>query len=454
MNKIESPEESRKLLDKIVFDLTRSIVKKDELTRFWFFILIMFIGVGLWGWGIQIKNGLGVTGMRDYVSWGMYIANFVFFVAVSLVGFLISSTLHLLNVSWSKPISRVAEQVAIAAVALAGIIIVNDMGRPDRLLNVFIHGRFASPILWDVSVVMTYLTISVLLFYLPLIPDLAILRNRMGDELPKWKMKMYSILSLGWKGDAKQYKIIYHAMRVLMILIIPVGLSIHTVTSWLFAATLRAGWDSTIMGPYFVAGAFVAGVAAVVILMYAYRLRYGLKDYFEDIHFSQMGKLLVFVGLLYLYFNVNEFLVPGYKMRAAEGVHLLNIFTGSYAAMFWSVQILGLILPIILLLFKFFRKPLSVTLISIVVLIGAWFKRFIIVIPTLEHPFLPVQNVPADFHHYAPTSIEIMITLFSFMAALLIITILAKLFPVITIWEYAEEKGIDKKYFSEQPKKS
>ena len=114
MKRIESAEESRKLLDKITFDLTRSIVKKDELTRFWFFILIMFVGVGLWGWGIQINEGLGVTGMRDYVSWGMYIANFVFFVAISLIGFLLSSAMHLLKIDWVKPISRVAEQVAIA----------------------------------------------------------------------------------------------------------------------------------------------------------------------------------------------------------------------------------------------------------------------------------------------------------------------------------------------------
>jgi len=452
MNKIESPEESRKLLDKIVSDLTRSIVKKDELTRFWFFILIMFAGVGLWGWAIQIDQGLGVTGMRDYVSWGMYIANFVFFVAFSLVGFLISSAMHLLNIHWVKPISRVAEQVAIAGVALAGIIIVMDMGRPDRLLNVFLHGRFASPIVWDLTVVTTYLTISVLLFYIPLIPDLALLRDRLGDKVPKWKMKIYTILSLGWKGNAKQYKTVYHAMRVLMILIVPVGLSIHTVTSWLFAATLRAGWDTTIFGPYFVAGAFVAGVAAVVMLMYIYRLRLGLQDYFEDIHFDKMGKLLVFVSLVYLYFNVNEFLVPGYKMKTAEGVHLSNIFSGGYSTMFWSVQILGLILPIILLLFKFFRKPLPLTIISVVVLVAAWLKRYIIVIPTMEHPHLPIQNVSENFHHYAPTSIEIMIMFFSIFAAILIISVLAKFFPVITIWEYAEEKGIDKKYLSEQPK--
>jgi molybdopterin-containing oxidoreductase family membrane subunit len=389
--------------------------------------------------------------MRDYVSWGMYIANFVFFVAVSLIGFLISSALTLLKISWSKPISRVAEQVAIAAVALAGVIIVMDMGRPDRFLNVFLHGRFASPIIWDVTVVSTYLAISVLLFYLPLIPDLALMRDHMADRLPKWKIKLYTIMALGWKGNPEQYKIIYHSMRILMLLIIPVGLSIHTVTSWLFAATLRSGWDTTILGPYFVAGAFVAGTAAVIIVMFIYRVRYKLKDYFEDLHFDYMGKLLVFVCLVYLYFNINEYLVPGYKMKLGEGIHLRELFVGNYSVMFWFVQLTGLVLPIVLLLFRYFRKPFPIMVISFVVLIASWLKRYIIVIPTLEHPFLPVQNVPDHFKHYSPTSTEIMITIFSFVSAMLIITILAKLFPVITIWEYAEEKGIDKKYFSEKP---
>jgi len=451
MNKIESPEESRKLLDRIVVDLTRSIVKKDELTRFWFFILIMFLGVGLWGWFIQVDNGLGVTGMRDYVSWGLYVANFVFFVALSLVGLLISSVLQLLKFSWGKTISRAAEQIAVATVALAGIIIVMDMGRPDRLLNVFIHGRFASPIVWDLTVVSTYLAISVLLFYIPLIPDLAIMRDRMGSAVPKWKLNLYKFLALGWNGNAQQYKTVYHAVRVLMILIIPVGLSIHTVTSWLFAATLRPGWDSTIFGPYFVVGAFVAGSAALIILMYVYRMRYGLKDYYEDLHFDRMGKLLVLVCLVYLYFNINEFLVPAYKMKSAEGVHLKELFSGGYAFLFWFVQIAGIALPILLIQLKYFRKPGPLTVISVFVLFSSWFKRYLIVIPTMEHPFLPVQNVPEHFHYYAPTSTEIMIMLFSFFASILIISVLAKLFPVITIWEYAEEKGIDRKYFTEKP---
>ncbi len=453
MNKTSSTEVSGKTLDQIISDLTRSIVNKDELTRFWFFILIMFAGVGIWGWIIQIQNGLGVTGMSDYISWGLYIANFVFFVAVSLVGMLISSVLQLLKIDWAKPVSRAAEQIALAAVALAGIIIVMDMGRPDRLLNIFLHGRLASPIVWDVTVVSTYLAISLLLFYIPLIPDLALLRDRKLPGIPGWKQKLYQVLALGWNGNEKQYRTIAHTLRVLMILIIPVGLSIHTVTSWLFAATLRPGWDSTLFGPYFVVGAFVAGTAGVIILMYVYRQRYGLKSYYTDLHFDNMGKLLVLMSLVYLYFNINEFLVPAYKMKRAEGVHLHELFSGGYAFMFWFVQIVGLLLPILLIRLKFFRKPLPLTIVSLVVIVAAWFKRYLIVIPTLEHPFLPIQNVPEKFHHYTPTGTETMIMLFSFFAGLLIISVLAKLFPVISIWETAEEHGIDLKELSEKPNK-
>lgn len=228
-------------------------------------------------------------------------------------------------------------------------------------------------------------------------------------------------------------------MRVLAILIIPVALAIHTVTSWLFAATLRPGWDTTIFGPYFVTGAFVAGVAAVIMAMYIYRLRYKLQDYFTDYHFDMMSKLLVLVCLVYLYFNINEFLVPGYKMKQGDAAHLHELFQGKWAGMFWSVQILGLALPIILLIMKPFRKPLPSFIISIFVVLGAWFKRYLIVIPTMQHPFLPIQNVPENFHTYHPTGVEIMITLGSFAASLLIITALVKLFPVITMWEYNEK---------------
>jgi Ni/Fe-hydrogenase subunit HybB-like protein len=315
------------------------------------------------------------------------------------------------------------------------------MGRPDRLPYVFLYGRIQSPILWDITVITTYVVISALLLYLPLIPDLAIGKKYLGHA-PKWLVKVYDILSLGYKGSEYEKKIINRSIRTLLILIIPVALAIHTVTSWLFASTLRVGWDSSIFGPYFVSGAFVSGTAAVIVAMYIFRKSYKLQDYITIEHFDKIARLLILVSLVYLYFNINEFIVPGYKLKKADAVHLHDLFTGHHALLFWAVQILGLVLPILLLLFKAIRKPLPMMVISLFVIAGAWFKRYIIVVPTQEHPYLPIQHVPDYFKVYTPTIIETTITLASIILVLIIITVLSKVFPIIPVVETAEENGI------------
>lgn len=435
-----TPEERQKELKQIQSDLLRPITHHKGLGLWGAFIFII-LAIAAYAYFIQLTTGLGVTAMRDYVSWGMYISNFVFFVAVSLIGMLISAVLGLLKIKWVTPISRIAEIIAIGFVMVAGIIIITDMGRPDRFPYVFLYGRVQSPILWDVTVITTYIAISVLLFLLPAIPDAAICYEKL-DKIPKWQRKMYKALSFNWTNHPEQYRILYKSIRILLILIIPVALAIHTVTSWLLASTLRVGWNSTIFGPYFVAGAFVAGAAAVIIAMFIFRNKYKLKAYITDYHFDKMGKLLVLVSLVYLYFNLNEYLVPAYKMETAEKAHLDALFTGQYAWMFWLTQIGGLVIPIVLLLFKSMRKPKAITIIAILALLGAWFKRYLIVVPTQLHPFRPIQNVPEYFHHYFPTIYEILITLGAFGLTLMIITFLSKLFPIIPIWELAKEKGL------------
>lgn len=427
----------KKKLDKIASDILRPIGMNVRFHT-WMGFLTAILIAGLYAYFIQLQKGLVVTGMRDYVSWGMYIANFVFFVAASLVGMLISAVLGLIGYQWIKPIARIAEIIAVSFAAVSGLVIISDMGRPDRLPNVFLYGRVQSPILWDVTVVTTYFFVSFLLYFLPLIPDLAIARGRMQNQ-PKWLVKLYEILSFKWTHHPKQYQILFKAIRILLILVIPTAFAIHTVTSWLFAVTSRPGWNSTIFGPYFLTGAFVAGCAALIIAMYFFRNSYKLKEYITEMHFDKMGKLLVLVSVVYLYFNINEFLVPAYKMEAADSVHLRELFTGHYAPMFWSVQILGLILPIILIIIPYFRRPFPLVIISVFVLFGAWFKRYIIVIPTMVHPYLPKQFVPDNWMYYKPTVIETMVTLVSIVLVLYIATLLSKFFPVIPIWEMAEE---------------
>jgi Ni/Fe-hydrogenase subunit HybB-like protein len=431
-------DQYNKRLEIVSSDLLRT-VRINKAFILWMFFLFIALATCLFAYTIQLRKGMIVTGLRDYTSWGMYIANFVFFVATSLVGMLISSVLGLIGVTWIKPIARIAEIIAIAFSAVAGLVIISDMGRPDRLPYVFMFGRVQSPILWDVTVVTTYFVLSLLLWFIPLIPDLAVAKTRLPGR-PSFLIKAYELLSFQWVDHPEQNEILKKAVHILLILIIPTAFAIHTVTSWLFAVTPRAGWDSTIFGPYFISGAFVSGTAALIIAMYFFRVNYKLKSYLTDLHFEKMARLLVLVSIVYLYFNLNEFLVPAYKMKALDAIHLRELFTGKFALLFWGIQILGLVLPIILLLFKQIRKPLPLLVISLFVLTASWLKRFIIVVPPQAHPYLPVQNVPAEWHIYTPTLIETAITIASIILVLIIITVLSKLFPVLPVCELAEDE--------------
>lgn len=435
-----SSEQYRKKLDSISSDILKNVgISKGFII--WMGFLVIAFAACIFAYTIQLRKGLGVTGLRDITSWGMYIANFVFFVATSLVGMLISCVLGLAGAKWVKPIGRIAEIIAVAFAAVAGLVIISDMGRPDRLPYVFLFGRVQSPILWDVSVVTTYFVLSLLLWFLPMIPDLAIAKTKLANR-PQLLIKVYELLSFKWIHHEAQYKVLGQAVRILLILIIPTAFAIHTVTSWLFAFTPRAGWDSTIFGPYFVSGAFVSGTAAVIIAMFFFRENFNLKNYLTTDHFDKMGKVLILVSVLYLYFNLNEFIVPGYKLKTHDAIHLKELFTGEHALLFWGVQLAGLVIPVLLMLFRSVRRPLPMMVISIVMLAAAWLKRFIIVVPPQAHPYLPVQNVPVEWIIYKPTLIETLVTVASILLVLIIITVLSKLFPVIPIWEVAEDETI------------
>ena len=415
-------------------DLLSHLISTSLKYKLWMVFLLLVILFGSYAYYRQIRYGLIVTAMRDYTSWGIYISNFVFFVAISLVGSLFSSILKLNKNEWAKPLIRVSEIIAVSAIICASVIIIIDMGRPDRFLYVITHFRIQSPIIWDVIIISTYLVISVILLYISILPDIALCRDRL-TEIPNWKKRLYRILAINWTNHPKQIAILNKLSKILWVAVLPVAFAIHTVTSWLFATTWRPGWDSTNLGPYFVSGAFMAGAAVIIFAMYIIRIQLKLKTYITESHFDNMGKLLVLLSLIYLYFNINEYLGPAFKMVGVEGEHITELFTGKYAPLYWFVQLCGLILPIIFLVIKRMRKPLPIFIISMFVILGAWFKRFLIVIPSLQHPYLPIQGVDESYLHYNPTWEEWAITLASFASLLLIITVLIKLFPVIPVQE-------------------
>jgi len=408
------------------------IIKTSLKYKLWIALLLAVNSIGMYAYYRQVKFGLVVTAMRDYTSWGIYISNFVFFVAISLVGSLFSSILKLNKNTWSRPLIRVSEIIAVSAIVCAAVIIIIDMGRPDRFFYVITHFRIQSPIIWDVIIISTYLVISFLLLFISILPDVAICRDNL-TEIPIWKKRLYRTMAINWSNHPDQRARLQKVSKILGIAVLPVAFAIHTVTSWLFATTWRPGWDSTNLGPYFVSGAFMAGAAVIIFAMYIIRRELKLFEYITEMHFEKMGRLLVLLSLVYLYFNINEYLGPAFKMVGLEGDHISELFSGKYAPMYWFVQLGGLILPIIFLLFKAMRKPLPIFIISFFVILGAWFKRFLIVIPSLQHPYIPIQNVDEAYLHYDPTWEEWAITTSSFTSLLLMITILIKLFPVIPI---------------------
>ncbi|WP_242117191.1 NrfD/PsrC family molybdoenzyme membrane anchor subunit [Aestuariivivens sediminicola] len=410
----------------------------------WVIFLVIVIVLGLIAYIDQIRSGQIVTNMRDYALWGIYISNFVFFVATSFVGSVTVAILRLTNNSWRTPLVRIAEIITFASIVMAGLTIMIDMGRPDRLLNLFIHARLQSPITWDVIIIPTTIALSFLLLYFPLLPDLAILKKFYEKTKPKFS-KWYGKLSLNWTGSERQKSIQEKSIKIIAILIIPVSIILQTIDAWLFSTTYRIGWDSTNMGAYFISGAFVAGLGALVTMVYIIRRVRGLDHYITDYHFDKLGKFLGLACLTYLYFNINEYLIPIFTAPVEEDIHLNSLVFGEWAPLFWFAQIVGLVLPLVILLFKKGRRPGPMFIVGLMVVLGSWWKRYIIVIPTLLHPFLPIEGVPESWHHYSPSAHEWIITFATLAMALLIITLCVRYLPVIPIQRTADEKNMTTK---------
>jgi molybdopterin-containing oxidoreductase family membrane subunit len=420
-------------------ELLKTVGRRYRQETFWVPFLALVCAGGTVAWIIQLRTGLGVTAMRDYVSWGLYISLLFFFVGVSLIGALISSVLRMSGAKWRYPLIRIAEAITLSAIFFAGFMPVLDMGRPERLFYLIIHARIQSPILWDVVAIFTYFIGSIIYFYLPLIPDLAIMRDKLTDA-PKWRKILWRWMAMGWEDNLLQRRLLKKAMLILSIVILPVAISVHTISAWLIAFTLRPGWNSTIMGPYFVFGALMAGTAIMILIVAKLRHGYRLENYLTPKHFNHLAKILLALAAFYLYLNINKYGVPAFKMAKEEKAVLEDLFFGNNAILFWFTQVVGLVIPIIILSLKKMRQSIKwVVAASVLVLLGALINRYLIVVPNMLHPFVPIQHAEHGYASYIPTLIEWTITASSLAGFVLLIILLFKPFPVITMWEVTEE---------------
>ena len=408
--------------------------------RLWLLGLLAVVAAGAFAWVTQLVNGLRVTEMRNYVSWGAYMGNFVFFIGISHAGTLISAILRVTDAGWRRPITRMAEAITVFALMVGAPMVLIDMGRPDRLMNVFTHGRLQSPILWDIVSIATYLTGSMLYLYVAMIPDMPILARQARERgRSLWLVRLYETMSLGYRESAEHRRRLGIALAAMAAIIIPVAISVHTVVSWVFGMTLRPGWHSTIFGPYFVVGAIFSGTAAIITAMAIFRRAYRLEQYLLPLHFRHLGKLLLVLTLLYAYFTLSEYLTAWYGGIEADR-RLMELLAGStaYGLSFWLWAVFGLLAPMGLLLFPGRRSISAIVTASVLVNIGMWLKRYLIVVPTLQTPFIPAEAAGIT-PWYFPSPVEWAITAGAFAAFLLLFTLFSRVFPILSIWETAED---------------
>lgn len=396
--------------------------------------LSVFILWGAIAYAVQFYQGLGVTGLQQPVSWGLYVTNFVFFIGISHAGTLISAILRLSRAEWRRPITRMAEVITAMVLFIGAGQILVDMGRPDRIFNVIRHGRYQSPLLWDATSISAYLSASLTYLYLPMIPDIAILRDRLG----KWKL-FYSVLALGWTGTEAQQRVLNRAIAIMCVLVIPVAVSVHTVVSFVFSMTLQPMWHSTIFGPYFVVGAIFSGIAALIVAMLIFRKAYGLEPYLKPIHFRYLGQLLLIMSLLWFYFTFAEYLTGYYGAEPEEMKIFWSKFSGPFWPFFWAMVLCNFFVPLACLVRLGRRTVGKVLAASLSIIVGMWLERFIIVVPTLSNPRLPFPQTI-----YVPTWVELGEFAGSLALFALFYLLFTKVFPIISIWEIREgrEEGV------------
>lgn len=406
--------------------------------RFWKTVAILgaFVLAGAWGYYRQLSRGLGVTGLGQPVYWGFYIINFVFFIGISHAGTLISAILRATNAEWRRPITRSAEAITVLVIFVGAAQPLIDLGRPDRALNILRTPHLASPLLWDVISITAYLTLSSIYLFLPLIPDIAILKERVPGKR-RW---LYRLLSRGWTGTEEQYRRLEKLIGIMMVVIIPVAVSVHTVVSWVFAMTVQPFWHSTIFGPFFVAGAIFSGIAALLVAMAVIRKTYRLEAYFKDVHFDYLGRLLLVMSLFWAYFVVAEHLTSYYGAEPSEMRIFWEKVTGRYAWAFWTMVVANLVVPVAILGRAKTRTVRGTVVASAFVLVGMWLERFQIVIPTLVNPRLPYAR-----GSYWPSLEELLIFMGCMALFILLYVVFARVFPVVSIWEVKEGRagGID-----------
>ena len=403
-----------------------------------FLTLVVFTGLGSFGY--MVNKGIGVTGLNRPVFWGFFMTNFVFWIGISHAGIMISAILRLTQAEWRRPVTRAAEVLTVFSLMAAMHTPLFHVGRPWRDFWVFPYdfGRgvwpnIRSPFVWDPSAVGTYLIASTLFVFVALLPDLAIIRDRTTGLVSK----AYGVMCLGWRGTPRQWRMQAVVGILLSALVLPVFVSVHSIVSWDFAVTIGVeGWHSTIFAPYFIIGAIHSGVSAVAMIMALMVWLWNWGKIIRPDHFDAIGRLLIVVATTWFFFFFLEWVFALFTLEHPEIVlRELQVFQWPYMFLFIVFLVTGYFIPVPLWLFKNVRRSAKWMFITTVLVnIGMWLERFLIIIPGLARK----TPMTFDWGTYHPSLIEILIVAETFAFVALGLLLFAKVFPLIPLFDIKE----------------
>lgn len=398
------------------------------------FALVMLL---LYAVTALLVRGIGVWGVNNPVGWGFAIVNFVWWIGIGHAGTLISAVLLLLRQEWRTSINRFAEAMTLFAVACAGLFPILHLGRPWLFYwlipypnTMALWPQWRSPLVWDVFAISTYGTISLLFWYVGLVPDLATLRDQAKGRPARY---IFGILAMGWRNAASHWQRYQTAYFLLAALATPLVISVHSIVGMDFAASVVPGWHSTIFPPYFVAGAVFSGFAMVMTLAIPLRAVFGLHDFITMAHFNNIAKVILATGLIVAYGYTTEFFIAWYSANEYEQYVMVNRALGAYAPAFWSMIACNVLAPQLLWSRRIRRNIPVLFVISLIVNVGMWFERFVIVVTSLHRDY-----VPAEWGYYDPTFFDWSTYIGTIGLFFALMFLFIRVLPMISIFEMRE----------------
>ncbi|GAB4505581.1 MAG: polysulfide reductase NrfD [Anaerolineales bacterium] len=423
-------------------EMNAMVMESMQTVTWKFWLTVILLGavalVGLFGaWGYLIAEGLGVAGVNRPSYWGVFLVNTVFWIGISHAGTFISAILRVFKAEFRRPFTRAAELMTSFGLVQAGLSVFMHMGRVWLSYWLFpipnqrqLWPNFHSPLSWDLLAITTYLLASTMYLFLPLIPDLAMARDRATG----WRKNFYRILALGFRGTEGEWTHLRNALSIFAFAIIPVMFSVHTIVSWDFAAAMRPGWNSTIFGPYFVIGALHSGMGAVVIVLAIVRATMKHMKYFiRAEHFDAIGKLMLIISMGWAYFFFNDYLVQWYGGDKYTDYLLHWHEAGPLGWMWFAMLVVNILIPWAVLWNKKWRStPWLVASVGLLINVGMYFERYIIVPISLT-----INRMPFTWRLYQP-GIEIPLSIGTLAFFILLYVIASRLIPIIPVWEVQE----------------